>query len=222
MGEEPVTTRGPRGAVRGDGPRRQGPRQGARVGCISLWASGPWLLSALLPTFPSAGRQATAWGRGVMGSRGARKQVSSARCVLGALSHGRPWMVQALPLARRPAGGRRLPRNDPRRSGERPQPQTRHSGHLPPGLCSGPRNPAWAPRAACLTAGKCSRPPPEIKPARFSLSDCGGCQLPHAEARLRFTTPRLILGVCKRRILASPLYLPELITSPSQITAGQY
>lgn len=123
--------------AKGAGPEARGAR-GVRL-FVGLGTVAPLCLAPHFPIGRAAGSSTGLGGWGAVG-RG-RGESAGAVCEVRP-GHSEPfgqrWTAQALPLARRPVGGRRLPRNAPRRRGGRPQPQAGHSGHLPPGLCASP------------------------------------------------------------------------------------
>lgn len=195
---------GPGGAMRGR-QSRQGPRAKGTLEAVSTVGAGtPSSLphsgfsSLLLPACPVCrGAQLACTPRSSEPAGSPRGQLRGWVSASGA-GWGGTALGRSGPLGPGPWG---------RQGTARPLP-------CPLGALPGPS------RAAYLTAGQRFYPFPEIKLPHFSLSNSELVSSP--PCRHSFTALRLILGVCKRRILASPLYLSELITSPSQITPGQY
>lgn len=179
MGEEPVTTRGQRGAVRDRG-------QGGRArGKGRMWGAslcGPGDRGSSLPCSPLShrpgGRQQHGAG-GLWGGGGASQQVPSARCVLDTLSHldsaGQPkpslWLADLWG-----AGG--SPETPPEGVEEGPSHRPGTPGTCPRASAPAPEVRPGPPRAACLTAGKRSRPPPGLNLPAFHYQVAAGARSP--------------------------------------------
>lgn len=171
---------GARGVQCGTGAKGAGPE--ARGACgvrlfVGLGTVAPLCLAPHFPIGRAAGSSTGLGGRG--GGGGASQQVPSARCVLDTLSHldsaGRPkpslWLADLWG-----AGG--SPETPPEGVEEGPSHRPGTPGTCPRASAPAPEVRPGPPRAACLTAGKRSRPPPGLNLPAFHYQVAAGARSP--------------------------------------------